>query len=116
MTNTQDVRLHSFEAALQALIIDYRAIQQERDQLKETIAAYDRWLTNGVYSTTEEFQDMIAKRDQLQRAVQEALISLRRIEAFADADMDKVVCIQRLNAIWQTTTEAITALNTVGVK
>lgn len=51
--------------------------------------------------------DLIHQRDTLQARVTELEGALNRVLAFAPADMDKVVCIQRLNAIEATVKAAL---------
>ena len=95
---------------INALHAEVEALRQERDVLKETVAGYDRWLTNGVYSTTKEFQDMIAKLNQLQQAAQEAAKALDRLARLGNGSM---LGNSDGNIIAQ---QALTALEQAGVK
>ena len=84
MTNTQDVRLHSFEAALQALIIDYRAIQQERDQLTEQLTVVASEMRESLNESIERGDKLL----RLQQAAQAAAKALEELRNHGAISMD----------------------------
>ena len=53
-------------------------LQAALDAEREKVAAYDKWLSGGVYFTTEEYKDLVANHNQQLATLQAQLAGLKR--------------------------------------
>ena len=71
-------RYGSIESVLWAEIVELGAAL---DAEREKVAAYDKWLSGGVYFTTEEYKDLVANHNQQLATLQ---AQLRQVEGERD--------------------------------